>query len=67
MSSRTTTQERHIEISLDVRQNGVVIRATVNGQPNASYAAMPAERVPTAVQALVAEILEELRASVRVA
>ena len=62
MADISSTQGPRIVITLDVHPRGIVIGATVNGRFNAGYAPRPAERIPGEVQALVAEILDELRA-----
>lgn len=62
MTLPTNTTSLRVVISLDVQARGIVIGATVNGRFNAGYAAMSPERVPGEVQALVVEILGELRA-----
>lgn len=52
----------NIVISLDVQPNRVAIHAAVVGRFNARYSRVSPERVAGEVQALVADILGELRA-----
>jgi hypothetical protein len=52
----------HIVIKLDVTKEGVVMDATVNGRPNATYATLKAERVPNEIAKLATELLGEIGA-----